>query len=80
MMDEFIYWPTPYPLLPATRDEKLSHVIDIWMKNHLASDSIHNTANLQSPPKKQGMINDVALTFSVSDTTLWFAISVEQDN
>ena len=28
----------------------------------------------------QNMTNNVGLTFSVGDTTLWFTISIEQDN
>ena len=53
-MDEFIHWPKPYLLLSTTCDEILSRMIEIWMKNHLVSDSDYNynTINLQSPPKK----------------------------
>jgi hypothetical protein len=38
MMDEFINWPEPYLLLPATCDEILLWMIEIWVKNHLVSD------------------------------------------
>ena len=44
----------------------LSWMIEIWMKNHLVSDSNRNTVNLCNPWKYwQGMINNVGLTFSV---------------
>ena len=46
MMDEFIHWPKPYLHLSAPYDETLSWMIEIWMKNHLASDSNCNTVNL----------------------------------
>ena len=46
MMDEFIHSPKPELLLPATCDEILSRVIEIWMKTHLVSDNICNTINL----------------------------------
>ena len=46
MMDEFIHSPKLYLLLLATCDEILSWMIEIWMKNHLVSDSNCNTGNL----------------------------------
>jgi hypothetical protein len=46
MMDKFIHWPKPYLLWSATCDEILSWMIEIWMKNHLVSDSNWNTVNL----------------------------------
>ena len=49
MMDEFIHWPKPYLPLSVTCDERLLRMIEIWMKNHLASDSLCNTVNLKSP-------------------------------
>ena len=85
-MDEYIHWPKPYLLLSATCDEMLSWMINIWMKNYLVRDSNCNTANLHSPPPKkkqktkQGMTNNVGLTFSVGDTIPRFTISIEQDN
>ena len=45
-MDEFIHRPKPYLLLSATRDEILSWMIEMWMKNHLVSDGNCNTVNL----------------------------------
>ena len=77
MIDEFIRWPKPYFLLSATYDEILSWMTEIWMKNHLVSASICNTVNVSSPPKLQGMTINGGLTFSVGDTILRFAISVE---
>ena len=74
-MDEFIHCPKPYLLLSATCDEILSWVFDIWMKNHLASDSICNAVKPFPPPKKK-----VGLIFGVGDTTPRFTISIEQDN
>ena len=46
IMDEFIHWPKPHPLLSATCDEILAWTIEIGMKNHLVSDSNCNTINL----------------------------------
>ena len=46
MMDEFICWPKPYLVMLATRDKILLWVLEIWMKNHLVSDSVRNTVNL----------------------------------
>ena len=46
MTDEFIHWPKPYLLLSATCDEILSGMIDIWMRNHLVSESNCSTVNL----------------------------------
>jgi hypothetical protein len=51
MMDEFIHWPKPYLLSPATYDETLSWMLEIWMKNHPVCDSNCNTINLLSPKK-----------------------------
>ena len=42
-MDEFMRWPKPYLFLLATCDWKLSWVIEIWMKNHLESESNYNS-------------------------------------
>ena len=36
--------------------------------------------SITSLKKLQGKTNDVGLTFSINDTTLWFTISIEQDN
>jgi hypothetical protein len=44
-MNEFILWPKPYLLLSAPRDEILSWMIEIWMKNHLESDTNCNSVN-----------------------------------
>ena len=46
MMDEFIHWSKPYLLLSTTCDEILSWMFEIWMTNHLVSDSNCNTINL----------------------------------
>ena len=75
MMDEFIHWPKPYPLLSATCDEILSWRIDIWMRNQLVSDSFCNTQIFL-----QRMTNNVGLAFSVGDTTPRFTMSIEQDD
>ena len=80
MMDEFIRWPKPYLLLSATCDEILSWMIEIWMKNHLVSDSNCNTIRLYSSKTLQGMANNVGLTLSVGDTTPRSTISIGQDN
>jgi hypothetical protein len=80
MMNEFIHWLTPYLLLSSTCDEMLSWMIEVWMNNQLVSDVNCNTINIVSPPKSQGMTNNVGLTFSVGDTILRFTISIEQDN
>jgi hypothetical protein len=80
-MDDFIHWPKPYPLLSATCDEISSWMNQIWMENHLVSDNNYNIVNLYSPKNLQGMTNNVVFTFSVGDNiTLWFTISIEQDN
>ena len=52
----------PYLLLSTTWDEILSWAIEIWMKNHLVSDSNCNTVNLYSPERltrndKQSLVN-----------------------
>ena len=70
----------PNLLLSTTCDEILSCMIEIWMKNHLVSDSNCNPVNLSSPKKSQGMANSVGLTFNVGDTIPRFRISIEQDN
>ena len=70
MKDEFIHRSKSYLLLSATCDEILSWIIQIWMKNHLVTDSDCNTVNLQSPQNLQGMTFNVGLTFGVGDTTL----------
>ena len=44
--DEIIHWPKAYLLLLSTSDEILSWMIEIWMKDHLVSDSKCNTVNL----------------------------------
>ena len=45
-MDEFIHQSKPYLLLLATCDEILSWMIEIWMENHLISDSNCNSVSL----------------------------------
>jgi hypothetical protein len=45
MMQEFI------PFLSATCDEILSWMVEIWMKNHLVSDSYYNICEPLIPPK-----------------------------
>ena len=45
------WWPKSYLLSSATCDEILSWMIEIWMKNHLISESNWNTINLYSPQK-----------------------------
>ena len=77
MMDEFIHCSQPYLLLSSIGDGILSWMTEIWMKNHLVSDSNCNIYNL--PKILQGMTNNVGLTFSVDDTIPRFAISIEQD-
>ena len=85
MMDEFIHWPKPYPLLSATSDEMLSWMIEMWMKNHLVSDSNCNTVNLYPPNfiylfiYLKIMTTNVGLACSVGDTTLRFTLSIEQE-
>ena len=46
LMDEFIHWPKPNLLLLTTRDEILSWIVAIQMKNQLVSDSNCNTINI----------------------------------
>ena len=46
LMDEVIHWLEPYFFLSKICDEILSWVVEIWMKNHLVSDSICNTVTL----------------------------------
>jgi hypothetical protein len=76
-----IHWLKPQLLLSATCDRILSWMIEVWMKHHLASDSNCNTTQFYNHPKKlQAMTNNVGLTFSVGDTTLWFTISIGQEN
>jgi hypothetical protein len=54
---------------------------DIWMTNHLVSDSNCNTLNNMLFHKSlQGVTNNVGLTSSVGDTMPHFTISIEQDN
>ena len=55
-------------------------VIEVWMKNHLVSDSDCNTVDLQFPLNLQGITNNVGLAFSVGDTILRFTLTIEQDN
>ena len=55
-------------------------VIEVWMKNHLVSDSDCNTVGLQFPLNLQGITNNVGLAFSVGDTILRFTLTIEQDN
>ena len=51
------------------------------MKTILVSDITCIITILECPTFfKQGMTNNVRLTFSVGDTTLWCTISIEQDN
>ena len=80
LMDEFIHGPKPYLLLPTTCDEILSWMIAIWTNYHLVSDGNCSTINLESPKILKGMTNNVGLTFSFGGTTLWFTISMEQEN
>jgi hypothetical protein len=54
-------------------------MIEIWMKNHLVSESICNIVNLLSFKKLQGMINNDGVTFSIGETIPRFTISIEQD-
>ena len=73
----------PNLLRSATRDEIVSWVIEIWLKNHLVSDSNCNTVKLCMILQKiwQGMTNNVVgLTFSVGDTTLRFTVLIEQQD
>ena len=79
MTDEFVRWLKRYLLLSATRDEILSWMIEIWMKNHFVSDNNCDILNLLSPKKFTRNDKHVGLTFSVGDTTLQFTISIEQD-
>ena len=59
MMNAFIQWPKPYLLLSAACVEILSWMIEIWMKNHLVSDSNYNIVNLRYPETLQGMTKNV---------------------
>ena len=58
----------------------LSWTIEIWMRNHLVSDTDCSIVNLYNPNFLQGMTNNVGLTFNVGDTILWSTISIEEDN
>ena len=80
MMDEFIHWPKPTFFCHQLSDEISSWMIEIWMKNHLVSDSNCNTVNIFSLKKLQGMTYNIGLTLSVSDTVPQFTISTEQVN
>ena len=71
-MDKFIYWPKAYLLLLTTCDEILSWIIEIWMKQHLVSDSKYII--IQKNYKEWQIM--FGLTFSVSDTTPSFTISI----
>ena len=77
-MDEFFHWPKPYLLLSTTSDEILLWMISNWMKNYMLSDSKCSTVTYYAPKNLQGMTHNVGLTFSVGDTTLRFAINIEQ--
>ena len=56
-------------------------VIEVWMKNHMISDSNYQHCKpIISPKKLQGMPIKVGLTFSVGGTTQWFTISIEHGN
>ena len=58
--------PKPYLLLSATCDERLSRMIEIWMRNHLVRGSKCNTVETHNPQTNlQGTTNNVGLTFSV---------------
>jgi hypothetical protein len=70
----------PNLLLLATCDKILSWMIEIWMENHLVSDSNCNAVNLQSPINLPRMTVNVGLPFSVGDTIPRFTISMDQDN
>ena len=75
----------PYLLVSTTCDETLLWVIEIWMKNHLVSDSNCNTVILYpSPPitflKNYKEWQKIALTLSVGDSIPQFTIIIEQDN
>jgi hypothetical protein len=74
MMDEFMHWLKPYLPISTTCDEILSWLIEIWMKNHLVSDSNCNTVRPYYPLTLQGMTNNVGLTFSAGDTTPLFTM------
>ena len=67
--------------LSATCDKILSWVVEIWMKNHLVSDSNCNTVKCIIPQTlyKEWQIM-LGLTFSAGDTTPRSTISIEQDN
>ena len=56
-------------------------MIEIWMKNHLVSDSILQHCKFLIP---QNIYKDwkilCGLAFGVGDTTPWLTISIEQDN
>ena len=73
--DEIVHWPEPCLLLSSTCNEILSWMMEFWIRNHLVSGSNCNTVNLQSFPNfLHGLTNNVRLSFSVGDTTLWFTI------
>ena len=73
IMDEFIHWSKSTFFCQQLVTQ---YMIEIWMENHLISDSGCNNINLQSPK----MTNNVGLAFSVTDTTPCFTINIEQDN
>ena len=80
MMGGFTHWLKPYLPLSPTCDEILSWMFEIWIENHVISDSNRNTVKSTIPKKVyKGMTNYVGLTFSVGDTILRFTISIEQD-
>ena len=70
----------PYFVLSTTCAKILSWMIEIWMENHLVSDSNCNTVNLQSPSKFTRNDKYIGLTYSVCDTIPHVRIGIEEDN
>ena len=55
-------------------------MIEIWMKHQLVSESNCNTVTLESPPKLQGMTNNVRLYLLLVALHWGFRLVIEQDD
>jgi hypothetical protein len=60
----------------------LPWMIEVWMRNHLVSDTWMQPYKYVIPPQNFARMtnNNVGLTFDVGDTRPWLTISIEQDN
>ena len=76
MMNDFIHCSKPYVLLPTTRDEILSWMIEIRIKNHLVSDNNCNIVKSTNPQETFAKNNEqcwakhlvlVRFTISIGD-------------